>query len=305
LSVDTIIAKPAAHMDAAAAPPSAPSAAANAGAHARRRSFTNVEAARLRVDAGTLFGFVLGLALIVSAIASDGSLVAFLNFPALLIVLGGTLAVVIVSYSLPETLRAFAAMPRAVVHMSRDPSAAATEILRLADTARQFNLIGLERMLPRLVNDVFLYRAVLMACEGTPGDAIEQILRRELDSTRRRHHRSIAVLRRAAEVAPAMGLIGTLIGLVQMLGRLHDPHAIGPAMAIALLGTLYGAMLAHMVFNPVATKLERNSSEENLVKTIYVLGAGSIGRHEPPRRLERTLNALLPPSKRLRYFDKI
>ena len=304
MSVDTAIAKPVAQMGTPTSSP-ATSAATAAGAHTGLRRFEKAEAARLHFDAGTLLGFVFGLALIVSAIVADGSLVAFFNFPALLIVFGGTLAVVIVSYSLPETLRAFATMPRAVVHIGRDPGAAATEILRLADTARQFNLIGLERMLPRLANEVFLHRAISMACEGTPGDIIEQILRRELDATRRRHQRSIAVLRRAAEVAPAMGLIGTLIGLVQMLGRLHDPHAIGPAMAIALLGTLYGAMLAHMVFNPLATKLERNSGEETLVKTIYVLGAGSIGRHEPPRRLERTLNALLPPSKRLRYFDKI
>src|SRR5579875_549054 len=151
----------------------------------------------------------------------------------------------------------------------------------------------------------FLHKAITMACEGAPGDTIEAVMRRELDATRARLMRSVAVLRRAAEVAPAMGLIGTLIGLVQMLGRLHEPNAIGPAMAIALLGTLYGAVLAHMVFNPLATKLERNSNEDCLVKTIYVLGAGAIGRYEHPRRLERTLNALLPPSKRVRHFDEI
>ncbi|HYB11454.1 MAG TPA: MotA/TolQ/ExbB proton channel family protein [Alphaproteobacteria bacterium] len=302
MSIDTTVPKPAAQTRGAARSSAAP---ANRVGRARPRTtrVAQTGSARLRIDAGTLLGLAMGSTLIVSAIMAGGSLVAFFNFPALLIVLGGTLAVVIVSYSLPETLRAFAAMPRAAIRTSRDPGAAAAEILRLADTARRFNLIGLEESLPRLAEEVFLHRAISMACEGTPGDVIEQILRRELDATRRRHQRSIAVLRRAAEVAPAMGLIGTLIGLVQMLGRLQDPHAIGPAMAIALLGTLYGAMLAHLVFNPLATKLERNSGEESLVKTIYVLGAGSIGRHEPPRRLERTINALLPPSKRLRFFD--
>lgn len=261
-------------------------------------------ASRLRFDFGTLAGLVAGFALIVAAISLNGSIVAFFNLPGLLIVLAGTLAVVTVSFSLSDTLRAVGVMPRAVIHMTRDSAAAATEILQLADVARQYNLIGLERMLPRLVNETFLHKAISMACEGLPGDTIEAVMRRELDATRRRHLRAIAILRRAAEVAPAMGLIGTLIGLVEMLGRLQDPSAIGPAMAVALLGTLYGAVLAHMLFNPLASKLERNSNEEQLLKTIYLLGAGAIGRHEHPRRLERTLNALLPPAKRLRYFDE-
>jgi chemotaxis protein MotA len=262
------------------------------------------EAARLTFDAGTLSGLVVGFALILAAISLDGSMRAFLNLPALLIVLGGTLAVVVVSFSLGDALRAIAIMPRAVAHVRRDPRAAAAEMLQLADVARRFNLIGLERMLPRLRDERFLYKAISLACEGMPGNAIEALMRGELDATRLRHQRSTAIMRRAAEVAPAMGLIGTLIGLVQMLGRLQEPSAIGPAMAIALLGTLYGAVLAHMVFNPLATKLERNSSEESLVKTIYVLGAGAIGRQESPRQLERSLNAMLPPAKRVRYFDE-
>jgi len=111
------------------------------------------------------------------------------------------------------------------------------------------------------------------------------------------------VLRKAAEFAPAMGLIGTLIGLVQMLGNLDDPSTIGPAMAVALLTTFYGAVLANMVFSPMASKLERNSAEESMVNTIYMMGAASIGRQENPRRLEMLLNSILPPGKRVQYFD--
>ena len=105
------------------------------------------------------------------------------------------------------------------------------------------------------------------------------------------------------EFSPAMGLIGTLIGLVQMLGNLGDPSTIGPAMAVALLTTFYGAVLANMVFLPLASKLERNSKEEALVSNIYLMGAASIGRQENPRRLEMLINSLLPPSQRVRYFD--
>jgi len=100
-----------------------------------------------------------------------------------------------------------------------------------------------------------------------------------------------------------MGLIGTLIGLVQMLGNLDDPSTIGPAMAVALLTTFYGAVLANMVFSPMASKLERNSTEEAMVNTVYMMGAASIGRQENPRRLEMLLNSILPPSKRVQYFD--
>ena len=100
-----------------------------------------------------------------------------------------------------------------------------------------------------------------------------------------------------------MGLIGTLVGLVQMLGNLDDPSAIGPAMAVALLTTFYGAILANMVFLPLANKLDRNSGAEAMVKQIYAIGAASIGRQENPRRLELTFNTILPPGEQVKHFD--
>ena len=134
--------------------------------------------------------------------------------------------------------------------------------------------------------------------------AIERILRREVNSMTERHTKSASILRRAAEVSPAMGLIGTLVGLVQMLGRLDDPSTIGPSMAVALLTTFYGAILANMVFSPMAAKLERNSNEESLVNTIFLTAAASMGRQENPRRLEMLLNTILPPAHRLQYYTE-
>jgi len=125
----------------------------------------------------------------------------------------------------------------------------------------------------------------------------------ELSGMAERHSRGVGILRRSAEVAPAMGLIGTLIGLVQMLGKLDDPSSIGPAMAVALLTTFYGAVLANMVFSPLAGKLERNSKSELVVNRLYIITAASIGRGENPRRLEMLLNTILPPSQRLHYFE--
>ena len=118
-----------------------------------------------------------------------------------------------------------------------------------------------------------------------------------------RHQKGVNVLRRAAEFSPAMGLIGTLIGLVQMLGGLDDPTTIGPRMAVALLTTFYGALLANLVFSPLAAKLERNSGLEETINNIYLIGASSVGRQENPRRLEMLLNSTLPPTDRVRFFE--
>jgi chemotaxis protein MotA len=128
-------------------------------------------------------------------------------------------------------------------------------------------------------------------------------MRKDMNATIGRHQKGANIMKKAGDIAPAMGLIGTLIGLVQMLGNLDDPSSIGPSMAVALLTTFYGAVLANMVFMPLAAKLERNSGEEELLNSVYMVGAVSIGRQENPRRLEMLINSILPPSKRVSYFD--
>src|SRR5690606_27445486 len=146
-------------------------------------------------------------------------------------------------------------------------------------------------------------KGLMMAMDGMPEAQIEELMRRELSTVSGRQVRAASVLRKCAEVSPAMGLIGTLVGLVQMLGSLDDPATIGPSMAVALLTTFYGALLANMVFMPLAAKLDRNAAAERLVNQIYMLGALSICRQENPRRLELLINTVLPPAQRLRYFD--
>ena len=148
-----------------------------------------------------------------------------------------------------------------------------------------------------------MHKGMLMIVDGTPGEEVETIMHLDRNATILRHRRGANMLRKAAEFAPAMGLIGTLIGLVQMLGNLEDPSSIGPAMAVALLTTFYGAVLANMVFSPMASKLELNSVAEAMVNKVYLIGTSSIGRQESPRRLEMLLNSILPPSKRVQYFD--
>ena len=257
---------------------------------------------RPRLDHATLIGLVVGIGLVVAAMWLGGAPRAFLDLPSVLIVVGGTLGVTTICFSLRDMARLPLVAGKALFRSTPDSGATAIHMLRLAEIARKRGVLGLDQLLDQMIHEPFVHRALEMAIDGTPVEEIRQVLQREIDETAERHARSAGVLRRAAEVAPAMGLIGTLIGLVQMLGSLDDPSTIGPGMAVALLTTFYGAVLANMVFAPLAAKLERNSAEEALASNIYMLTAESICRRENPRRLELRLNALLPPARRVQYF---
>ncbi|WP_142848906.1 motility protein A [Telmatospirillum sp. J64-1] len=261
--------------------------------------------ARTGLDLATVVGLGGGLLLIAIAITLGGSPGAFIDIPAVLIVIGGTLAVTTVSFSLTEMARTIGVLGKTVRYQTRDPAEAAITLVQISEGLRKNHngLLGLQGVIDGLGREPFLRKGLGMILDGTSPEEAELILRRDIQSTISRHHRAAGVLRRAAEVAPAMGLIGTLIGLVQMLSNLHDPSSIGPAMAVALLTTFYGAILANMVFSPLASKLERNTADEVLVYQLYVLGVVSIGRQDNPRRLEMLLNSTLPPSKRIAYFD--
>jgi len=215
----------------------------------------------------------------------------------------GTFAVTSVSYSVPEVIQAQPVMLRTLFHAGHHPNDAAMRMLQLAERARRRGILQLQSELYGLRAEPFLHRAMTMLVDGIAIDEIERNLTFETHAMMQRHVRSTGILRRAAEVSPAMGLIGTLVGLVQMLGALNDPQRIGPAMAVALLTTFYGAVLANVVFLPLASKLERNSATELLINQIYILGALSVGRQENPRRLELVLNTILPASQRVKYFD--
>lgn len=261
-----------------------------------------VSPVRPRLDHATVLGLAAGVGLVVVALWLGGSPRAFVDVPSVLIVGGGTVGVTMICFSLRDMARLPAVLGRALFHANPDPARTAMHMLQLADIARKRGVLGLDQLLGEMIHEPFVHRALEMAIDGTPLEEIRQVLQREIDEMTERHARSAGILRRAAEVAPAMGLIGTLIGLVQMLGALDDPSTIGPGMAVALLTTFYGAVLANMVLAPLAAKLERNSAEEALAASLYMLTAESICRRENPRRLELRLNALLPPARRVQYF---
>ncbi len=261
---------------------------------------------RLRggLDAATLLGLAAAVGVVVVAIAAGGSLRAFLDPPSLLIVLGGTLAVTTASFSIADMGVAWRDAARVLVHQPHDPRAVGRQMMLVADSARRAGPEILRTMLPEVRGETFLHRCLTLVTEGLPHDEVERMLSGEVEAAAAGRLKSAAVLRRAAEVAPAMGLIGTLIGLVQMLGSLNDPAAIGPSMALALLTTFYGAVLGNVFLAPLAAKLERNAEEDALVRTLYTIGAVSIARQENPRRLEMQLNTVLPPGRRIQYFDR-
>ena len=261
------------------------------------------EVASRKMDLATLFGLIAALVLIAVAIVMNGSPLAFVDVPAILMVVLGTFAVTAISYTGEELREAQPSFRQAMFRTEIDPRVAARRVLTLADKARKRGMLSLQGDLYGVRDAPFLQRSLSMLVDGLQVDEIERNMTLEAHALAQGRHRAAAILRRAAEVSPAMGLIGTLVGLVQMLGNLDSPERIGPAMSVALLTTLYGALMANVVFLPLASKLERNATVEQLVSQIYTMGVASMGRQENPRRLEMLLNTVLPAGQQIRYFD--
>lgn len=254
-------------------------------------------------DVATILGVTGAFGVIAAAMVLGGSAKSFVDLPAVLIVFGGTFLVTAASFTVEDLRRVSGIALRAVLYQIDSPSDAARRILFLSDRARRSGPLGLSGITRPLKPSRFLAQAVELVADGLATEEIDLILTRERGAMRERHRRCADILRRAGETAPAMGLIGTLVGLIQMLGNLDDPSTIGPSMAVALLTTFYGALLATLVFNPLASKLERTSDVEAAVNEIYAVGAVSISRQENPRRLELLLNTLISPDERVTFFD--
>lgn len=258
---------------------------------------------KTRVDISTLFGILAAFALIAAAISYSGSLSSFIDIPSILIVLLGTICLTIASFSFVDVFRSLGLTTRTIVYPDEDASMVATRILQMSEESRKHGVLILQSDADNMPSGTFAKKGLSMAVDGMDAPIVERVLTQDIHARLSRHARGIAVLRKAADIAPAMGLIGTLIGLVQMLGNLDDPSTIGPAMAVALLTTMYGAILAFLVFAPLATKLERLSDNEVLVQQVYLKGIVGIASKENPRRTEEVLNAILPAAQRIAYFN--
>ncbi|MFO1154522.1 MAG: MotA/TolQ/ExbB proton channel family protein [Rhodospirillales bacterium] len=262
-----------------------------------------IEPRRIHLDRSALGGIAAAFTIFALAIALGGSALSFIDVPSILIVFGGTISTVAVCYSFKDIVAAARAVRLAVGTADADPGDMAIRLLAVADYARHAGILAMQTLPRPIAGNPFLDKALALVADGVAEPEVEATMQQELLATAEEHRKSADVLRKAADVAPTMGLIGTLVGLVQMLRNLDRPSAIGPGMAVALLTTLYGAVLGHMVFLPLATKLERRSATEALVHQMCILCVLSISRQENPRRLETALNSVLPPLARVRVFD--
>ncbi len=274
----------------------------NANAHFQDTDI-QITSSKVSLDLTTVLGLVLTFVLISIAIWIGKSDANFFNLPSFLIVILGTITVTSISFSWAELLNAGKVIGNSLFYKRQTTTVMVTQLLNIAVLAKKRGLLALASIESELRKDPHLYKAAQIVTDGYVVADIERVLSQDLDALVERHRRSANILRRASEIAPAMGLIGTLIGLVQMLANLQDPETIGPAMAVALLTTFYGAIMGTAVLAPMAAKLERNSNEEAMIRSLVMITMSSIARQDNPRRLEMLLNSELPPSEQVTYFD--
>jgi chemotaxis protein MotA len=249
------------------------------------------------MDIATIIGLVASFGLIVGAILVGGSLTSFIDAPSMLVVVGGTLGVALISFPLGRVLGAVKVAVNVFRFELPDIAEQNGKLLEFADMARKEGILALEGQLGS-IDDEFLKKGVQLLVDGVDPETVKSILYDEINGIDLRHREGAKIFETLGSSAPALGLVGTLIGLVQMLQSMDDPSTIGPAMAVALLTTFYGALLANVVFNPIAGKLKLRHEEEMLSKTLVVKGVLGIANGENPRILEQQLQAELSPAIR-------
>lgn len=247
------------------------------------------------MDLATVIGLVSGTVLIIGSILMGGHLNTFINIPSALVVVGGTVAVTFVRFKMSDVIGSIGVAFKAFLFKIQNPEDIISDMVEYTRIAKKEGLIALEKESPE---DPFSAKALRYLSDGYDEGLIEDMLMKDIRLTVQRHATGQQVFKSAGDAAPAFGMIGTLIGLVQMLSTMSDPSSIGPSMAIALLTTLYGAVVANLVCIPIADKLSLNSEKEKLTKSIIVEGAIAINRGISPMVLEESLKIFLSPKSR-------
>ena len=247
------------------------------------------------MDLATLIGLIGAFGVVLGSIVLGGSAGSFINTPSLLVVLGGTTLVTMMKFSLGQFLGAASIAVKAFLYQPSAPEDLIETAINLSKTARKEGMLALENA---EIPDEFMKSGVELLVDGHPADMIRTMLTQDLNLTLQRHANGQSIFKAIGDVGPAMGMIGTLIGLVQMLANMDDPRAIGPAMAVALLTTLYGAILANMFALPIADKLSVRSDEERNSKSLTIDALLCIHEGENPRVMESMLQTYLPKSQR-------
>ncbi len=251
------------------------------------------------MDISSVIGLLLAIGLILAAIltAEGSQLSAFVDFPSLMVVVGGAIAAGMICFPLGSMLKAPGVAMKVFLNKNPNVAALITQLVSLAETARRDGLLALEARVDE-IDDKFIKLGVQMAVDGTRPEVIEDILRTEMDAIATRHKSGKAVMDQIGRFAPAYGMIGTLMGLIIMLGNMSDPSSIGAGMAVALITTLYGAIVSNVIFLPFAEKLGFISKQELIAMDITMRGIMAIQAGENPRVVEQKLNTFLPPKLR-------
>ena len=245
------------------------------------------------MDLATLIGFLGTLGMIAGAMISAGGLGSYIDVPSLLIVFGGSFFAVMYTAPLPVYLGSFGAFGKAFKPPVKKMDELIERIVELAGIARKDGMMALEG---QDVPDKFFSKGLQMLVDGADEAKLTTQLNQEIKAMKARHESNQNVVKAWIDIAPAMGMIGTLVGLVLMLGNMADPKAIGPAMAVALLTTLYGAFIANVLFLPMITSLEGYTAYEVTYREMVVMGLRNIARGESPRNIQDQMVANLPPA---------
>lgn len=250
-----------------------------------------------RLDYMTVFGLLFGIVVVCAGILTGSSLGIFWNLPSVFITCFGSFFTVVIQYDFKQVKDVIKVARQAFSTEITPPESLISVFAGLARKARKEGLLALEDEV-EIIPDPLFAKGLQLMVDAIDPDTIRDILETEIDSMEERHEVGQGVFRTWAAMAPAFGMIGTLIGLVQMLAFLDDPSALGPGMAVALLTTLYGSLMANLIFTPIAGKLALRSREEMRCKTIILEGVICIQSGMNPRILEEKLNALIPPELR-------
>ena len=258
------------------------------------------------MDPATLIGLGLAIGTVFGALFMSGinPIGIFLSdIPSIILVFGGTMGVTVASSTMPAAINAIKVLIKALTGgAAEDPTENIKLLIGFAETARKEGLLALEPQLEK-IEDPFFKKGMEMAVDGTDPEDLRDQMTIDIDKTKARHKDGVAFFVTAAGFAPGMGMIGTVVGLVQMLGNLADPSSLGPSMAVAFLTTLWGAFLANFIFIPFSNKLKKISAEEMAAKEIVLEGILAVQAGSNPRAIAGMLGAFLPPSAREELED--
>lgn len=253
-----------------------------------------------KFDALTPIGIVIGFILLAFAIITSGGVegfTSFLHLPSVLIVFGGLTAALLISFPFKDIKHMFTVMKQAFQQEETNLDGLIQRFVKLSERARREGLLALETGIAE-EQDEFLRKGVLLAVDGIEQEMLVDIMNAEIVALEERHRKGRSLLEKAGEYAPAWGMIGTLIGLVLMLENLNDPSTLGPNMAVALLTTLFGSLLANLVFLPMASKLELKTENEIFYRQIIIEGVVGVQAGQNPKILQEKLNAFLSTEER-------